>query len=312
MTTSRPSLTERIADLRRARHAVILAHNYTLPEVQNLADVVGDSLELALRAAKSDAEVIVLCGVRFMAETAKLLNPERRVLMPDLNAGCPMADTITAAQLRDLKAQHPGCAVVCYVNTTAAVKAESDLCCTSANAVAVVESLPRDRAILFVPDKNLGRWVERQAGRELVRWDGSCPIHALVRPEAVREARRLHPRALVAAHPECPETVLDLADFVGSTSRILAFCRESAHDEFVIATERGILHRLALDSPAKTFHEPSPPMTCPNMKLATAENVLWCLEDLKHEITVDAGVAARARLAIERMFDAAPRPGGSR
>lgn len=299
-------LIARIDTLRRQRQAVILAHNYTVGEVQDVADFVGDSLELARRAATVEAEVIVFCGVYFMAETAKILNPKSMVLMPDTNAGCPMADMATAETLREKKAQHPGCAVVCYVNTTAEVKAESDICCTSGNAPAIVRSIPEGQPILFVPDRNLGSWTAEQTGRELILWDGYCPTHERILPDLVRKARQQHPEALVVAHPECPPAVRELADHLASTAGILAYCRETDRDQFIIATEEGLLHRLRLENPGKTFHQANPRMTCPNMKRASLEKVLWCLEDLGGQIEVDAGVAERARRSIERMFAAMP------
>jgi quinolinate synthase len=305
------SIAERIRSLCRSRNAVILAHNYTLPEVQDLADFVGDSLELSLRAAETRAEVIVFCGVHFMAETAKILNPRSLVLMPDLRAGCPMADMVNVEALRRARAEHPGCVVVSYVNTTAAVKAESDICSTSANAAAVVSGIPAERPILFLPDRNLGSWASRAAGRELLLWNGYCPTHQRIRPEFIREARARHPDALVVAHPECPEPVRLLADHIASTSGILSFCRKSDRREFIIATELGILHRLRRENPDKSFMEASPHMTCPNMKLASAEKIMWCLEDLSGEVKVDEETASRARRAIERMIAATSASGRS-
>jgi quinolinate synthase len=300
------SLIARIETLRRQRQAVILAHNYTVGEVQDVADFVGDSLELARRAATVEAEVIVFCGVYFMAETAKILNPKSMVLMPDTNAGCPMADMATGEAVRAKKAEHPGCAVVCYVNTTAEVKAESDICCTSGNAPAVVRSLPKDQPILFVPDRNLGSWTAEQTGRELILWDGYCPTHERILPQLVVEARQQHPEALVVAHPECPVAVRELADHLASTAGILAYCRNTDHDQFIIATEEGLLHRLRLENPGKTFHQANPRMMCPNMKRASLEKILWCLEDLRGQVEVDPQTAEGARRAIQRMFEAVP------
>jgi len=300
------SLTRRIRELCGRRKAAILAHNYTLGEVQDLADFVGDSLELAFKARAVEADVIVFCGVHFMAETAKILNPDALVLMPDLRAGCPMADMVTADELRATKAQHPGCAVVCYVNTSAAVKAESDICCTSSNAPAIVAGVDANRPILFVPDRNLGSWVSQVTGRELLLWDGFCPTHERILPEHVAEARRRHPGAPVVAHPECSDPVRALADHLASTSGILAYCRNSHHGEFIIATEKGLLHRLQLENPDKRFHQASPHMVCPNMKRTSAEKIYWCLEELSGEISVAPETAAGAREAIERMLAATP------
>lgn len=296
------SLTQRIRALCRRRNAIILAHNYTLPEVQDLADFVGDSLELAFKAAKTEADVIVFCGVHFMAETAKILNPGAAVLMPDARAGCPMADMVTADELRSMKAEYPGCSVVCYVNTSAAVKAESDVCCTSSNAPAIVAGMPADRPVLFVPDRNLGSWASQVTGRELILWEGFCPSHEHILPEHVREARRRHPAAPVVAHPECSDPVRALADHLASTSGILSYCRNSKAEEFIIATEEGLMHRLRTKNPGKRFQPASPRMTCPNMKRTSAEKILWCLEDLSGEVTVEEQVATAARRAIERML----------
>jgi len=296
------SVEGRVRTLCKEKSAVILAHNYTLPEVQDLADFVGDSLELSLRASKVDADIIVFCGVHFMAETAKILNPRCLVLMPDDRAGCPMADMVSVDELRHAKTEHPGCAVVCYVNTTASVKAESDICCTSANAADVIASIPPTQPILFVPDRNLGSWVSSVTGRDLISWNGYCPTHERILTEFVAKNRNLHPEALVVAHPECTSQVRALADHVASTSGILSFCRSSDSAEFIIATEQGLLHRLHVENPGKVFFEASPRMNCPNMKLATVEKILWCLQDLSGAVTVDKETAGRARGAIERML----------
>ncbi len=300
------SIVDRIRKLRDRRRAVILAHNYTLHEVQDLADFVGDSLELAFRAAEARADVIVLCGVYFMAETAKLLNPGASVLMPDLRAGCPMADMLTVEDLRQAKAAHPGCAVVCYVNSSAAVKAESDICCTSSNAAAIIAGIPATQPILFVPDRNLGEWAGEVVGRDVKCWDGYCPTHERILPQYVQQAREQHPGALVVVHPECTSPVRAMANHVASTSGILSFCRTSSCSAFIVATERGLLHRLRAENPTKEFFEASPHMICPNMKLTTAEKILWCLEDLPGEVTVADDVAPGARRAIDRMLAVAP------
>jgi len=296
-------LNERITALKAERRAVILAHNYQLGEVQDIADYVGDSLELARKAADlTDVERIVFCGVLFMAETAKILNPDRRVLMPDPNAGCPMAAMITERQLAALKAEHPEAAVVCYVNSSAAIKAMSDICCTSANATAVVASIPADQPVLFIPDQSLGDYTARQLGRDLILYPGYCPSHHRILPRDLREQRAAHPNAKVIVHPECTAEVIALADAVGSTSQILRFCRETNAREFVIGTEVGILHRLRKENPDRVFYPASPLADCPNMKLTTLEKVLWSLKDDAYEVTVPAAVSAGARRSIERML----------
>jgi quinolinate synthase len=300
-------LVEKIGRLRRERRAVILAHNYQIPEVQDIADIIGDSLAMAREAASvRDADVIVLCGVRFMAETAKLLNPARRVLMPDPNAGCPMADMVSPRELADARRRHPDAAVVCYVNSSAAVKALSDIACTSANAVKVVESIPPDRPILFVPDQSLGDWAARKTGRRnLLLWPGFCPTHHRILAEHVEARRREHPDAEVCAHPECTRQVVDLADFVGSTSQIIRHVTESPARAFIIATELGVCHTLRRRNPTKTIIEITQLADCPNMKLNTLEKVLWSLEDLAYEVQVPEEVAGPARRSIERMLELA-------
>lgn len=294
-------LVDRISKLKSEREAVILAHNYQLPEVQDIADFIGDSLELSRKAAATDAKVIVFCGVHFMAETAKILSPDRRVLIPDPKAGCPMADMISADELRQFKALHPGVPVVAYVNTTAEVKAESTICCTSANAVRVVESVDSD-TVLFVPDKSLGMYVASKVKKKVIPYSGFCPTHHRILAQDVINAKREHPQALVVAHPECTLDVLALADGIESTSGMLRYVAESPAKEFIMCTERGLVHRLKLDNPDKTFYNPSPLNICPNMKKITLEKVLWSLEDMKYEIKLDAEVIQKARTAIEGMI----------
>jgi quinolinate synthase len=309
MTTDSPDavrgLLERIDRLRRSRRAVILAHNYQLGEVQDLADLTGDSLDLSRRAAATDAEVIVFCGVRFMAETAKILSPGKTVVLPDLESGCPMADMIDAPALRKLKAEHPGAAVVCYVNSSAEVKAESDVCCTSANAEKVVASIPPEREILFVPDRYLGGHAMRRTGRKMVLWPGFCPTHARILPEHVERRKREYPGAVVLAHPECRAEVTALADQVLSTSGMLRFARESSARTFLVATELGILHPLQRDNPDKVFVPVTEQAVCPNMKRNTLEKVLWALEELQTPIEVPEDVRVRAAAALRRMLDVA-------
>jgi quinolinate synthase len=296
-----PDIVTEIGRLVRERDAVLLAHNYQPSEVQDVADYVGDSLGLARQAAATEAAVIVFAGVHFMAETAKILSPDKTVVMPEPGAGCPMADMITAAQLEEWRAAHPGVPVVTYVNSSAEVKAGSDVCCTSANAVQVVRSLGVDR-ILFAPDRNLAHWVGRQLPDvEVVPWDGYCPVHEFVTLEIATAARDAHPGAEVLAHPECRPEVVDLADAVLSTSQMLAWVATSDADEFVVLTEGGLLHGLAKAAPGKRFHQPDPRMLCPNMKLTSLELVLGSLESLSGEMVVDDDVARAALAAVERM-----------
>jgi len=295
-------ITARVLALKKTRNALFLVHNYQRGEVQDIGDFVGDSLGLSRKAAETDAEVIVFCGVHFMAETAALLNPQRTVLIPDENAGCPMANMITSRQLREAKAKHPNAVVVCYVNSTAAIKAESDLCCTSANAVEIVRSVPEDKPVLFIPDKSLGDYVSRQLGREVILWEGYCPTHHRILAESILSLKHEHPGAEVVVHPECTADVIDLADRVASTSGILRYCQQSSASEFIIGTEGGILHRLNKENPGKNFYHASRLADCPNMKLITLEKVLWALEDMIYRVTIPAEIARRARLPIERML----------
>ena len=296
------ALLARLQELKRQRNAVILAHNYQRPEVQDAADFTGDSLGLSREAARTDADLILFCGVHFMAETAAILCPGKTVLIPDPNAGCPMANMVTPRELREAKAKHPGAVVVCYVNSSAEIKAMSDLCCTSSNAVAVVRSVPRDRAVLFIPDRSLGDWVAKQLGRELILWPGYCPTHHRILPEHVEAARRVHPGAKVVVHPECLEEVIALADHVASTSGILRYCTQSPATEFLIGTEIGMLHPLQKANPAKAFYALTKLSDCPNMKLTTLEKMVWSLEETIYRVEVAPDVAAHARRAIERML----------
>jgi len=291
-----------IQALRRQRHAVILAHNYQVNEVQEVADFVGDSLELSMKAAQlREPEVIVFCGVDFMAETAKLLAPEKTVLLPDPHAGCPMADMVTPEALRSLKAAHPDVPAVCYVNTSAAVKAECDITCTSANAIQVVESL-RTKEAIFVPDRNLGDWVQRHTATRLILWPGFCPTHQRLMPEQILTAKAAHPGAEVMIHPECPAELRDLADHVASTGGMVRLARERTVKEFIVVTEEGMLHRLRTDNPQKLFHGLTPSAMCPNMKKITLEKVYWALQDMQYAVVVPDEIAERARQAIERML----------
>ncbi|MFQ5869618.1 MAG: quinolinate synthase NadA [Candidatus Zixiibacteriota bacterium] len=299
--SSESNLVKQVKGLKEDRKAVILAHNYQLPKVQDIADFVGDSLGLARRAAELQPDVILFCGVHFMAETAAVLCPNSIVLMPDSNAGCPMANMINVRQLRNLKAKHPRAVVVCYVNSSAAVKAVSDYCCTSSNASSVMEAIPQDREVIFVPDKYLGSWAARQTSRNVILWEGYCPTHVRILPEHILAQRKKHPRALVLAHPECLTEVSEMADVVASTSGMVRFCRESPAEEFIIATEIGILHQLKTNSPKKQFYPATELADCPNMKLNNLEKMLWALEDMSPQVTVPGEIAEPAKLAIDQM-----------
>jgi quinolinate synthase len=297
-------LIEKIAKLKKERRAVILAHNYQIPEVQEIADFVGDSLDLSIKASRTDAEVIVFCGVHFMAETAKILSPQKTVLLPARDAGCPMADMITAGQLRELKAEHPGAKVLCYVNTSAEIKAECDLCCTSANAVRMVGEVLKDaEEIIFVPDRYLAAFVTAKTGREFITWPGFCPTHARILPEHVEAARARHPGAVVMVHPECRPEVAVLADMVISTGGMSRYAGETPAREIIVGTEPGIIHRLKKENPDKIFHPISDAVICPNMKKTTLEKILWSLEDMVHKIEVPEEIAARARRSIKTMLN---------
>jgi quinolinate synthase len=302
---SQQRIVSKINELRKQRGALILAHNYETGEVQRIADHVGDSLQLARIAAENGAaEMIVFCGVHFMAETAVILKPDRPVYMPDPNAGCPLADTITRKQLGELRKLHPDAAVVSYVNTTAEIKTHSEICCTSSNARAVVESIPADREIIFGPDRNLGDWVRRQTDREnMVIWNGFCPTHNRILAEHAERARAEHPGAPVVVHPECRPEVRDLADEIASTGGMVRFCAESSAREFIIGTEIGMLDRLRADEPDKRFWPATELADCPDMKLTTPEKILWELEDLEHRVTLPDEVVQRASRPIERMVE---------
>lgn len=296
------NLEERIQALKKERGAVIIAHNYQIDEVQALADFTGDSLELSRKAAQLTEEIVVFCGVHFMAETAAILAPEKTVLIPDPHAGCPMADMITAGQLRELKVKHPGAKVVCYVNSSAEVKAESDICCTSSNAVRVVESLG-DAEVIFVPDRNLGAFVAETLGKELILYNGFCPTHERIREVDVLKMKQLYPHAELLAHPECSRPVRDLADHLLSTGQMCNYANQSDCSEFLVATELGINYRLRTENPEKKFYPVNPDRAvCPNMKKITLEKIFWSLQDLKYRVTVDADIAAKAAGSIERML----------
>jgi quinolinate synthase len=300
-TTER--LTEKILRLKKEREALIVSHNYQVGEIQDIADFVGDSLELSQIAARTPAKVIVFCGVHFMAETAAVLCPEKTVLVPDLSAGCGMSEMISAEEVRRLKARHPGAVVVAYVNTSAAVKAESDICCTSSNAVEIVRSIPEEREVIFIPDQYLGNFVQEQTGRKMILYNGYCPTHFRIMSSEVEKARREHPAAAVVAHPECLPDVSAKADRVLSTSGICRAAKSILQEEVIVATEIGILHRLRRENPEKTFVPACSWCDCGHMKVNTLEKLLWSLEDLEHRVVVPEPIRSRARLAIDRMME---------
>ena len=299
-------LEQRIEQLKDRRKAVILAHNYQPGDIQDLADFTGDSLGLSIKASQTDAETIVFCGVLFMAETAAILSPEKTVLLPEKTAGCPMADMITADQLRQLKQEHPDALVVCYVNSSAEVKAESDYCCTSANAVEVVNSLPEDKQILFVPDQHLGRFVADRTGRDLILWPGYCTTHVFITADDIKAARAQYPEAIVMAHPECTEPVKERSDELLSTSQMLKLAAKGTAKQFIVATETGIIHSLKKQNPDVEFIPASNRAICPNMKKITLDKVIASLEEMQYEITVPEAISARAKKALDRMVEVLP------
>jgi len=296
------SLADRIQILKEEKDAIILAHNYQVGEVQDIADFVGDSLQLSIEASKVTNSIIVFCGVHFMAETAKILNPDKMVLLPDSNAGCPMADMITADQLRELKEKHPGAVVICYVNSTAEVKALSDICCTSSNAIKVVESVPEDKDIIFIPDKYLGSYIQGKTGRKMIFWNGYCPTHIRINARQIIELKKKHLDAEVIVHPENTPDVIEVADRVESTGGMLKYMKDSGNKSFIVGTEVGIIHRLKKESPDKEFIPAFAKAICPNMKLITLEKVLWALEGEETKIEVPEDIAVKAKSAIDRMI----------
>jgi quinolinate synthase len=296
-------LITKILDFKKRRNAVILSHNYQRPEVQDIGDFVGDSLELSRKAAETTADTIVFCGVHFMAETASILSPEKIVLLPDAQAGCPMADMITAEELIARKQEMPGVHVVCYVNSSAAVKAESEVCCTSANAENVVGKMG-DGEILFIPDQYLGQYVSSRTGRSMVMWPGYCPTHARIQAEDILALKTKYPGAVALAHPECRPDVTAAADEVLSTSGMLRFAHSSSAKELIVATETGILHRMRKENPGKVFIPAMSKAICSNMKKITLEKILWALEEMKPEIRVTEDIRVRARSAVDRMLAA--------
>lgn len=300
----RENLKKKISKLKKEKNAVILVHNYQKPEIQDIADFLGDSFGLAQAAVKTDAEIIVLCGVDFMAEITSVLNPSKKVLLPVKEAGCPAADMITVKELRAKKKEFPDAAVVCYVNSSAAVKGESDVCCTSANAIAIVNSLP-NKTIIFIPDKNLGLYVQSQVkNKEIITWRGICPTHVRVPLEEILNAKKKHPNAEFLAHPECEVNVLKKADFIGGTGGMVKYVKVSSAKKFIVGTEQGLIYRLKRENPDKEFYSPSPHFICANMKLTTLGWVAHSLEMLVYEIEVPDEIAKRARMSLERMLHA--------
>ena len=306
--SSDTALVAAINQLRQERNAVILAHYYQEPEIQDIADFIGDSLELSRKAANTDADVIVFCGVHFMAETAKILCPEKTVVLPDIDAGCSLADDCPADEFASFRESHPDHLVVSYINCTAAVKAQSDLICTSSNAVDLVKQLPEEQPVLFAPDRNLGRWVERQSGRELTLWPGRCFVHETFSEEALLKLKLDHPDAEVIAHPECQENLLDLADFIGSTSKLLVHSETSDCDTFIVVTEPGILHQMQQRVPEKTLLD-VPGLdgcscnACPYMRMNSLEKLRDCLEKLSPQITMKESIRSKAEAPIRRMLE---------
>ena len=301
-TKETEELREKIVKLKEQREAVILAHNYQLGEVQDIADFVGDSLDLSRKASQTNAKVIVFCGVHFMAETASLLSPEKIVLLPDENAGCPMADMVTAEDLRKKKEHSPGASVICYINSTAAVKAESDICCTSGNALKVVSTLPEGEPFIFVPDKYLGSYVSGKSGREVILWPGYCPTHQRILAKDILKLREEYPGAKVLVHPECSSEVVALADEALGTGGMLRFAKENSAEEFIIGTEIGLIYRLRKENPSKRFIPASEQAICPNMKLINLEKILWSLEEMSFQVSVPDTLRDRAKETVEKML----------
>lgn len=296
-------LKETVLKLKRKRNAVIIVHNYQRDEIQDIADISGDSLALSQAAVKTDKDVIVFCGVHFMAESAAILNPDKVVLLPVIEAGCPMADMVTAEKVKAKKEEYPDAAVVCYVNSSAKVKAESDVCCTSSNAVEVVRSIPQKR-VIFVPDKNLGKYVQSEVpDKEIILWKGFCPTHIRLQEEDVREAKQFNPKAEFIAHPECEPEVLALADHICSTGGMFKYVKSSACKEFIIGTELGMLYKLRKDNPGKSFYPASDNLICPSMKLTTLGWVAHALETMTNKVIVPKDIAAKAKASLERMLE---------
>ncbi|MFY8128844.1 MAG: quinolinate synthase NadA [Chitinophagaceae bacterium] len=301
-------LFEEIKKLKKEKNAIVLAHYYQEPDIQDIADYIGDSLGLAQKAATTNADMIVFAGVHFMAETAKILNPTKKVLLPDLKAGCSLADSAPPVLFARFKEKHPNHLVISYINCTAEIKALSDIICTSGNAEKIIESIPKDQPIIFAPDKNLGAYLNKKCGREMVLWNGACMVHEIFSVEKITKLKVRHPEALVIAHPECEEAVLNLADFIGSTTQLLKFATQSEANSFIVATETGILHQMQLNSPNKTFI-PAPPTNscacndCPHMKLNTLEKLYLCMKYELPEIQMDEALRLKAKAPIDKMLE---------
>lgn len=292
---------EELRELAREKNAIVIAHNYQRGEVQDVADFTGDSLELSRLAAKTDADIILFCGVHFMAETAHILSPQKKVLLSDMAAGCPMADMITAEDLIKIKSENPDALVVAYVNTSAAVKAETDICCTSANAATVVSNIPAGREIIFIPDRNLALYAEKVTGRKLIKWEGFCPTHEYITAGDVKRTKEEYPDAKVVAHPECLPDVQEIADSLESTSGMIRYAGETDAKTFIIATEMGLLHRLKKENPEKDFISPTKKAICPNMKLTTLSKAIETLRQERNEIRLDEDIRKQALAAVEAM-----------
>jgi quinolinate synthase len=298
------NIREEIRRLKEKKNAIILAHNYEPPQIQDIADYLGDSLGLSVKAAETDADIIVFCGVKFMAQTAKILSPEKKVLLPNIEAGCPMADMITVSELKALKAKHPSAKVLCYVNTSAEVKACSDICCTSANSVKIARrAFEKEQEVIFVPDKNLALYTKRETGHDFIIWDGYCPVHADISIDDVLKAKESYPEAELIVHPECSPTVIDLADGVYSTSGILRYVKASDKSSFIIGTETGILYRLREDNPGKKFYALSEEAICQDMKKITLEMLLESLKDESGSIELDREIIEQAKGSIDKMLE---------
>ncbi len=295
-------IIDEIKRLKEEKKAVILAHNYQRGEVQDIADFVGDSLELSRTAAKGDSEVIIFCGVYFMAETAAILCPDKKVILPDLKAGCPLADMITLKELEDFKKNYPKAGVVCYINSSAEIKANSDICCTSSNAIKVVNSL-KEEEIIFIPDMNLGNFVSKNTPKKMHIWQGFCPTHLWIKLSDIKRLKDIHPEAVVMVHPECAPDVVEFADKVLSTGQMLKFAKESEFKEFIVGTEKGIIHRLKKENPGKEFYPVSNKIICPNMKRITLKKILKSLKNLEPKVIVEKEISKRAKISIERMLE---------
>ena len=291
-----------INKLKEERKAIILAHNYQPPEVQDIADFCADSLELARYSVDIDAKVIVLCGVRFMAEMAHILNPDKIVLLPDENAACPLADSITPEDVKRLREEFPDAIFLAYVNTSAAVKAECDICYTSANIIEVIEKLPKDRKLVVLPDRNLARWAREKTGRDIIAWQGECPVHQAIKEEDVLKVRKIYPSSAVMVHPECKEEVVRWGDLVGGTGKMLRFAKETNYDCYIVGTERDMCHRLKREMPNKTFIPANEEAICEDMKKINLNKILLSLQTLTHQIMLEENIRERARKTIERMF----------